>query len=116
MHILIAHGRSLYESVGKKLLRVLRVTVVHLSLSNFNTETRRSRRLHWEIRFFRHSFTWQADDPGTALLQISCGHRAACIFLGSSICVKTYSRAIRLPKAARELLWLNFVLTLFAAF
>ena len=45
MHILIAHGRCLYESVGKKLLRVLRVSVVHLSLSNFNTETRSSQRL-----------------------------------------------------------------------
>jgi len=46
MHILIAHGRCLYEPVGKKLLRVLRVSVVHLSLSNFNTETRSSQRLH----------------------------------------------------------------------
>ena len=45
----------LKESVGKKLLRVLRASVVEFFLSNFNTETRRSRSLHGEIRFFRQT-------------------------------------------------------------
>src|SRR5437660_1560187 len=40
------------ESVGKRFLRVLRASVVLLFLSNFNTETRRSRSLDGEISFF----------------------------------------------------------------
>ena len=50
----LIHTR-LKESIGKKLLRVLRPSVVHFFLSNFNTETRRSRRLDGEIRFFRQT-------------------------------------------------------------
>src|SRR6266478_172588 len=42
----------LQEVVGKRFLRVLRASVVLLFLSNFNTETRRSRSLHGEISFF----------------------------------------------------------------
>ena len=34
-------GFTPYESVGKKLLRVLRASAVHLFPGNFNTETRR---------------------------------------------------------------------------
>src|SRR5437588_10879934 len=46
---------QLKESVGKRFLRVLRASVVLLFLSNFNTETRRSRSLHGEIRFPRQT-------------------------------------------------------------
>src|SRR5438445_340480 len=39
----------------EKLHRILRASVVHLFLSNFNTESRRSRSLHGEIRLIRQT-------------------------------------------------------------
>src|ERR1700730_3038787 len=59
------------KSVGKKLLRELRASVVHLFLSNFNTETRSSRSSHGENRLIRqtlrglHSLAPSTSTPAT---------------------------------------------------
>src|SRR6202140_227043 len=75
----IIQSEPVKESVVKKLLRVLRASVVHLFLSNFNTETRRSRSLHGEIRFFRPTLKRATDDgrffDPTRNLQLSASRR-----------------------------------------